>query len=124
MEKMNRIMDRYPKMIDHVFLAMIDEWRVRSFLPLCDDHLAYSDDVDDMFCRVCPLAPYAHPMVRSQWDRYSYDKLCTLTVIKTGIVKLKEIFDFPGGCGSFDPQSDYTKAKSLLKKLSMVPLKC
>jgi len=125
MEKMDRIVDRYPEMIDHVFLMRADEWYVRSFLPLFDDHLVFCSDVDDEFCRrVCPLASYVHPMVQEKSDRHAYQKLCTLTVIKTGIVKIKEVLEDRCGCCSHDPASDYIKTLKLIKKLTRVPLKC
>jgi hypothetical protein len=110
-------------MIDHVFLIRNTEWSNRSFLPLFDDHLVFCQEVEDRFCGVCPLACYAHPMVRSERDINTYHKLCTLTVIKTGIVKLKEVLEDRGGCGSFDPRSDYMKTMNLISKLSRIPQK-
>jgi hypothetical protein len=117
------IMNDNPATIDHVFLIGTTEWSVRSFLPLFDDSLVFDTDVRDGFCAVCPLASYAHPMVRSDYDEYSYHKLCTLTAIKTGIVMLREVLADKGGCGERDPGSDYAKAMALISRIYKVPRK-
>lgn len=117
------IMNDNPTTIDHVFLIGTTEWSVRSFLPLFDDSLVFDTDVRDEFCAVCPLAFYAHPMVRSDYDEHLYHKLCTLTAIKTGIVTLREVLADKGGCGERNPESDYAEARDLISRIYKVPRK-
>jgi hypothetical protein len=46
-------------------------------------------DTDVKCPQYCELAPHCHPMV---WDEHhAGHKLCTLTVIKAGLIKRKEL---------------------------------
>lgn len=75
-------------LINHItFIGPSGKWISRGFLPLYDHILKWAED---MKCPDnCRLAPHCHPMVED--DKHGYHKLCTLTVIKAGLVKEKEI---------------------------------
>lgn len=77
--------------IDHiVFMNEAEGERVtRRFPPIFDDRLAWAEDVK---CPPrCPMACHCHPMVRDETDENMYHKLCTLTVIRAGLVTRREI---------------------------------
>lgn len=63
------------------------EWHRRDFLPVYDHVLRWAEG---MKCpQGCDLAYHGHPMV---WDEHGAGhKLCTLTVIKAGLIKRKEL---------------------------------
>ena len=54
-----------------------------------DPILRYADKMRKL-CNVCPLACHPHPMVEDDADSNSKHKLCTLTVIKAGFLKLDQ----------------------------------
>lgn len=59
-----------------------------------DPILRYADKMRKL-CKVCPLACHPHPMVEDDTDSNSKHKLCTLTVIKAGFLKLDQT-DYSG----------------------------
>lgn len=59
---------------------------IKTFLPFY--RLIWSEDIDKKICGPCPLAEYVHPMVR-EGNRHSYRKLCTISVIRNGLLTLK-----------------------------------
>ena len=76
--------------INHIKLVRTSGWITRTFLPLFDDQLAWCDE--HIECPPhCSLAYYPHPMVEDELQQHLYHKLCTLTVIKAGLVTRKEI---------------------------------
>jgi hypothetical protein len=79
-----------PAGINHIIWFGPHGWASRGFLPLYDSILKWDTDVkcpDN-----CPLAPQCHPMVQDDRDENCYHKLCTLTVIKAGLIREKEIY--------------------------------
>jgi len=75
--------------INHISLISRGHWFKRTFLPFYGDQLAWAEDVK---CPSgCELATYCHPMVQDEKNPNLYHKLCTLTVIKAGLVAKKEI---------------------------------
>jgi hypothetical protein len=77
--------------INHIHLVRGSGWITRIFLPLFDDQLAWCEDVR---CGLhCPLACYPHLLVQDELQKNMYHKLCTLTVIKAGLVTRKEILE-------------------------------
>lgn len=83
------------------------EWERTNFLPFFSFTLAH-----EMKCGDCPLAAYMHPMVQFEDKAHSYNKLCTLQVIRAGLLDLKTVFGDIGGCGRHP--DDYIMAKRLL----------
>jgi hypothetical protein len=81
--------DKIVPTINHIaWIAPDGQWHRRGFLPLYDHVLKWAQD---MKCpENCRLAPHCHPMVQEE-NRHVYHKLCTLTVIKAGLVKEKEL---------------------------------
>ncbi|OPY74739.1 MAG: hypothetical protein A4E64_02161 [Syntrophorhabdus sp. PtaU1.Bin058] len=78
-----------PAVINHITWFGPGGWHSRGFLPLYANVLKWDTDVK---CpNNCPLAPHCHPMVQNENDKNCYHKLCTLTVIKAGLIKKKEI---------------------------------
>ena len=63
------------------------EWHSRYFLPLYDHVLRWDTDVE---CpETCNMRARCHPMV---WDEHHVGhKLCTLTVIRAGLIKREEL---------------------------------
>ena len=92
------------------------DWSCKTFLPFF--RLVWCDDMPDRFCRTCPLSSYAHPMVREAYGSYTFRKLCTLHVVKNGLMKLKEVFSDKYTC-NFDanPIEEYKMADKIIKKL-------
>lgn len=80
--------------INNISLIVDDEWITRTFLPLFDDLLLWAEGVKCGDC--CPLACYCHPMVADEHQQHLYHKLCTLTVIRAGLVTRKEIIGVGG----------------------------
>jgi len=77
--------------INHIVLARGSGWITRTFLPIFDDQLAWCEDIK---CPdYCSLASYPHPMVQDELQEHMYHELCTLTVIKAGLVTKKEIIE-------------------------------
>lgn len=75
--------------INHIELVLDGKWIMRTFLPLFDDQLAWCEH---MKCPDhCSLACYPHPMVQDELQESMHHILCTLTVIKAGLVTRKEI---------------------------------
>lgn len=74
--------------INHVELILDGEWVTRTFLPIFDDQLAWAEDVK---CSSCSLACHPHPMVQDEIQEHMHHKLCTLTVIRAGLVTRNEI---------------------------------
>ncbi len=79
-------------LINHItWIGPDGKWHSRGFLPLYDHILKWDTDVK---CpEDCRLAPRCHPMVQGDRDgvwSVQY-KLCTLTVIKAGLIKEKEL---------------------------------
>ncbi|EGJ50281.1 hypothetical protein [Desulfocurvibacter africanus] len=74
-----------------------------------------SDDMPESACQGCPLAAYWHPMVpyafMSNGRAYSFEKLCTIPLIKAGLILLREHMR-SGGCGA--KSDDYVQAVKLL----------
>ncbi len=61
----------------------------KGFLPMYNDVLKWDTDVK---CpEHCPLAVHCHPMVQNERNENCYHKLCTLTVIKAGLITMKDI---------------------------------
>ena len=81
-------MHRDHPLINHIaWIGPDAKWYSRGFLPLFSHLLGW---VTDMKCpEKCELAPHCHPMVNDGHGRYH--KLCTLTVIKAGLIKRREI---------------------------------
>lgn len=64
-------------------------WIQRGFLPLYNHVLKWAED---MKCpENCLLACHCHPMVQDERNEYVHHKLCTLTVIRAGLVTWEEI---------------------------------
>lgn len=63
------------------------KWHSRYFLPLYNDILRWAQGMN---CPdACDLAYHCHPMV---WDEHhAGHKLCTLTVIRAGLIKREEL---------------------------------
>ena len=82
-------MDR--PVINHIaWIGQDGEWHHRDFLPMYSHLLKWAQD---MKCpETCELQYHCHPMVLDQHN--VGHKLCTLTVIKAGLVKAKEILSF------------------------------
>jgi hypothetical protein len=79
--------------INHIELVRGSGWITRTFLPLFDDQLVWFEHIE---CPPhCSLACYPHPMVQDELQKNMHHKLCTLTVIKAGLVTRKEII---GAC--------------------------
>jgi len=75
--------------INHIAVIIDGKWTTRTFLPLFDDLLIWAEDVK---CpSECSLACHVHPMVMDEIKPYVYHKLCTITVIRAGLVTRKEI---------------------------------
>ena len=77
--------------IDHIVFMneASGKWTTRTFLPIFDDRLVW---VDDVKCpSLCPFSNHAHPMVKDEEDENAYHKLCTLTVMRAGLVTREEI---------------------------------
>lgn len=77
--------------IDHIMFIneSSGEWIERNFLPLFDDRLEWAEDVK---CpSLCPMACHCHPTVQDEENAGVYHKLCTLTVIRAGLVTREEI---------------------------------
>lgn len=82
---MSRHEDARPT-INHIYVG--NNWELRTFLPIFDALLIWAED---MRCpQSCPLATSGHPMVRDERNEHVYHKLCTLTVIKAGLMTRKE----------------------------------
>lgn len=80
---------RNKPIINHVSVIVKGVWITRTFLPLFDNQLMWAENVK---CgEGCPLASCCHPMVEDDIDPYCYHKLCTLTVIKAGLITKREI---------------------------------
>ncbi|PKL35855.1 MAG: hypothetical protein CVV44_20270 [Spirochaetae bacterium HGW-Spirochaetae-1] len=90
------------------FYWPINDWESVSFLPLMN--LKWSEDMPNEFCHTCPMASYAHPLVETEPN--SFRKLCTISVVKNGLLKLKDVFSDNGGC--FQKSTDYDDASSML----------
>lgn len=75
-------------LINHIaWIGPDGQWHSRGFLPLYSHALRWDTDVK---CpRDCKFGPRCHPMVWDEYDRGH--KLCTLTVIKAGLVKEREL---------------------------------
>jgi len=84
------------------------DWERTDFFPFFTFTLAHK-----MKCGDCPLAVYNHPLVQDEDDEHSYNKLCTLQVIRSGLLDLKTVFKDIGGCGS--QPDDYKRAKRLMR---------
>jgi hypothetical protein len=75
-------------LINHIaWIGPDGEWHYRGFLPLYNHVLKWAVDMN---CpQSCQLAPRCHPMVDN--GKGAYHKLCTLTAIKAGLIKEKEL---------------------------------
>ncbi len=109
-----------PKVITHISLLRSGGWKTFSVLPIFEK-LVFSKNVKKEFCSNCPLASFAHPLVQDELDENCHHLLCTVTVIKAGLISLDEILKDQGGCGR--KPGDYERAKELLAKLKKVPTK-
>lgn len=85
----------------------INNWQLTTFLPMFKFTFAHK-----MKCGDCPLAAYQHPLVRNKENEHMYHKLCTLQVIKAGLLKLETVFLDSDGCGR--QPDDYQRAKQML----------
>jgi hypothetical protein len=75
--------------INHITIIIEGKWTIRTFLPLFDDLLIWAEDAK---CpSACSLAYHCHPMVMDETEPLVYHKLCTLTVIRAGLVTKQEI---------------------------------
>lgn len=74
--------------INHIaWIGPDAKWHHRGFLPICVSGLIWAED---MKCpETCKLASRCHPMVDD--GKGAYHKLCTLTVIKAGLIKEREL---------------------------------
>ena len=83
-------MDEIRPVISHIaWIGRDGHWHSRGFLPIYNHVLKWAQD---MKCpETCNLAYRCHPMVQDERNSNEYHKLCTLTVIKAGLVKEKEI---------------------------------
>lgn len=71
--------------INHIaWIGTDGKWHRRTFLPIYDA-LKWAEDMD---CHNCKLASRCHPAVK---NGNAYHKLCTLTVIKAGLIKESEL---------------------------------
>lgn len=86
-------------------------WNLTTFLPLFNFTEAHKVNCGD-----CPLSAYGHPLVKRDNEEHSYDKLCTLQVIRDGLLKLETVFLDEGGCGR--RPDDYQRAKKMMSKKS------
>lgn len=77
--------------IDHYETFTNGEWRIFSFLPIFSG-LKWAQEMPDAFCAECPFACYHHPMVRDVNNKYKSHKLCTLFVVKAGLIDIKTVF--------------------------------
>jgi hypothetical protein len=97
---------------NHFFLG--NDWECKTFLPFFK--LVKDTEMTYKFCYKCPLASYAHPLVKVDGEQYSYYKLCSLHVIKSGLLKLKDILKDKFTCNlNLNRNLDYIEAKKLLK---------
>lgn len=85
-------MHRDRPIIDHIRICTGGKWITRTFLPFFDDVLIWAEDIDrGKGCPYgCPLSNHAHPCVRDDRDEYCWHKLCTLTVIRAGLMTREE----------------------------------
>lgn len=74
-------------------------------------------NVPDTACGKCPLAAYSHILREISGHIGAFEKLCTLPFLHDGKLTLEALMQYRG-CGAKD--SDYAKAKRLLKKETRV----
>ena len=81
-------MEKIRPLINHItWIGPDGAHHYRGFLPLYNHILKWATD---MKCpHDCHLAPRCHPMVDD--EHHVGHKLCTLTVIKAGLIKEKEL---------------------------------
>lgn len=73
---------------DHIRVNWGNHWEWRTFLPLFD--IPTAQEMPHSVCANCELARFTHPLVSTNRP-HCYALLCTLHVIKHGIVSRKEI---------------------------------
>lgn len=75
--------------IDHIRIIIDGRWVRRKIPPIFRDKLAWAKDVDCPRC--CPYENYPHPLLPSEENENILHRLCTLTVVGTGLVARAEI---------------------------------
>jgi len=77
--------------VDHIcFFDENGEWVKRTFPPV-QNGLKWAEEVK---CPdSCKLAYQCHPLVRDANDEHVYHKLCTLTAIKAGLIRIEDILN-------------------------------
>ncbi|MFA5353163.1 MAG: hypothetical protein WC291_02945 [Thermodesulfovibrionales bacterium] len=102
-------------MITHFYYPVGPKgWKnIKYFLPFY--RLMWAEKVSRRMCQTCSLAARVHPMV--QTGDHVYSKLCTVSVIKNGLLLLDEVFEDTGGCGAKD--DDYVQAQKMFGSATM-----
>lgn len=76
--------------INHIaWIGPDGKWHSRGFLPIYNHIIKWAQDMKCPEGWRCQFAPRCHPMV---WDEHhTGHKLCTLTVVRAGLIKEKEL---------------------------------
>lgn len=88
----------------HFYIYNSNNCERTDFLPMFEFSQAHK-----VKCGNCPLAAYGHPMVQTEKNEHEYEKLCTLQVIRAGLLKLETVFLDTSGCGQ--KPDDYYRAR-------------
>jgi hypothetical protein len=92
-------------------------WKnIKTFLPFYT--LIWAENMTKKICDPCPLAAYVHPLVEEGKDHYRI--LCTVNVIRNGLLTLEEVFKDEGSCG--DRNDDYMRAKAIFEMVKGIKL--
>jgi hypothetical protein len=90
----------------HIVFIVQDNWK-----PLFVSNkklLVNAELIPDSQCDACHLAAYGHPM--RYLGGHAYEKVCTIPLVKHGLISLERLM-VRGGCCSH--KDDFKKAKKL-----------